>query len=145
MMRRAVPSFREQPASEREPPRASHSTVEGYRCSGRQTNLESRRSDLRVAPVDARAVTRISPGRMSGSLSPGRRSISGRVYAGPMGRRILEPSLSARRRGGISHAMQAEGDVVLLPAAQERPPESTPFSYTERSGSRTRHLAGGAQ
>src|SRR6266508_948601 len=62
------------------------------------------------------------------------RSLPGRVYPRPMGKRILEPSLSARRLGGISHAMQAEGDVVRLPAAQEGPPDFAAFFADERAG-----------
>src|SRR6266508_3528271 len=62
------------------------------------------------------------------------RSLPGRVYPRPLGKRILEPSLSARRLGGISHAMQAEGDVVRLPAAQEGPPDFAAFFADERAG-----------
>jgi RNA polymerase sigma factor (sigma-70 family) len=71
--------------------------------------------------------------RMSESLSPGAK-IPGQVYAGPMARWILGLSLSDWRLGGISHAMQADGDVVRLPAAQEGPPDFAAFFADERAG-----------
>jgi RNA polymerase sigma factor (sigma-70 family) len=47
---------------------------------------------------------------------------------------MLGPALSVPRLGGISLAMQAEGDVVRLPAAVEGPPDFATFFAEEHAG-----------